>query len=80
MTGRERESSGHLRALVRGVEVFIGWMDAEMKRPPSEDRGKRIARALNSLEMSKDIAKRFGLAKPKTPRRSKPAAEGSEKA
>lgn len=56
-----RAAKKYLRDLVRATEAVIEWMDAEMKKPSDNDRGKRIASVLNGLEMQKDLAKRFGL-------------------
>ena len=47
-----------LRNNVRGILEFF---DAEMKKPSTPERGKRIATALNGLEMSLDLTERFGL-------------------
>lgn len=43
------------------VELHIIAVDAQMQLPSDVNRGKRIAELLNSLEMSKDILKRFTL-------------------
>lgn len=47
--------------LVTVTEEAIRLLDREMKEPSTEQRGKRIAAILNSLEIQKDTAKRFGL-------------------
>lgn len=60
-----RNTRSHLRSLVKAVEAYLRWLDAEMKQPSSPQRGKRIAEASNALEMVKDMAKRFGLGKRK---------------
>ncbi len=60
-----RNAKKYLRDLVRVTEAFIEWMDEELKKPSDFDRGKRIASVINGLEMQKDMAKRFGLAKSK---------------
>lgn len=43
------------------VYQFITWLDAEMKKPSDQERGKRIAHALNALEMSADRFSHFTL-------------------
>lgn len=43
------------------VYQFINWLDAEMKKPSDQERGKRIANALNALEMSADRFSHFTL-------------------
>lgn len=43
------------------VYQFINWLDAEMKKPSDEGRGKRIAHALNALEMCTDGYSHFTL-------------------
>ena len=43
------------------VYQFIVWMDEEMKKPSDNERGKRVAKALNALEMSADRFTHFSL-------------------
>ncbi len=52
-----KESTNFSREIYR----FIGWMDAEMKRPSTDERGKRLARAINGLEMFADKFSHFTL-------------------
>lgn len=40
---------------------FISWMDEEMKKHSTEERGKRIASGLNGLEMCVDRFTHFEL-------------------
>ena len=63
-----RSAKKYLRDLINATEATIKWMDAEMNKPGDESRGKRIAAVMNSLELQKDVAKRYGL--PGTRRRS----------
>lgn len=56
-----REARKHLRDLTSMVARAIAAIDAEMKRPASNERGARIAQITNALELENDIAKRFGL-------------------
>lgn len=51
----------HLRDLTRRVAEFLDAIDIEMAKPSSPDRGKRIAKICNVLNLSNDTAKRFGL-------------------
>lgn len=57
----ERELRKHLRDLVEVAERVVRAIDAEMRRPPSPERGARIAQCTNALELQKDMAERFGL-------------------
>lgn len=68
---RQDPARWHLRELVATVEVAIKALDAEMKLPPSHERGQRIAKICNYLELNKDAARRFGLAPPKKAKRKK---------
>lgn len=43
-----------LRLLVKQNQDFIKWLDAEMQKPSTHDRGKRVAQSLNALEMAVD--------------------------
>ncbi len=68
MTQKERELAKevntlreNLKLLVDTVEPFIAQIDAEMKKPSDEARGKRIAKLVGVLELNKDRAKRYGL-------------------
>ena len=57
-----RDARKHLRDLTRGVEACLRAIDAEMAKPSSCERGKRIAAICNKLNLCNDIAKRYGLA------------------
>jgi hypothetical protein len=46
----------HLKDLAFAVANAIRLIDAEMKLPPSNERGKRIAQITNKLEFQNDIA------------------------
>lgn len=46
---------------VGNVYQFINWLDAEMKAPLNKEREKRIAKAVNELEMSADRFSHFTL-------------------
>lgn len=60
---RERaELRRHLRDLTRAVKLAVDALDAEMVRPTSSDRGRRIAAITSTLQLANDMAKRFGLA------------------
>jgi hypothetical protein len=56
-----RELRKYLRDLVDGVSVTLAVLDGEMAKPSDEGRGRRIAKALNALNLQNDIARRFGL-------------------
>ena len=51
----------YLKDLVVSLEHYIKNMDTIMELPSTSDRGKKIAEQLNSIDMQKDIAKRYGL-------------------
>ena len=50
-----------LRKLVNDNQQFMRWLDAEMVKPTSVERGRRIAQALNSLGMAVDQVRFFTL-------------------
>jgi hypothetical protein len=60
-TKAERNLRKYLTALVETVEQYVRAIDAEMRGPSTVERGSRIARLTNALEMQKDSAKHFGL-------------------
>ncbi|KKM21445.1 hypothetical protein LCGC14_1635280 [marine sediment metagenome] len=51
----------YLGELVSHVERHLSEIDRIMKLPESDKRGGLIAQTCNNLNMTKDIAKRFGL-------------------
>lgn len=53
-TKAERELTKHLSALVKAVEAHLSALDAEMRLPSSNERGMRIARICNTLEVAKE--------------------------
>lgn len=63
-----RERTKYLRNLTVQVEQFLALMDSEMKKPSDAERGRRIARACNALEMANDGAKLWGLPRRKSRR------------
>ncbi len=54
----------HLKDLTSMTAKVIKAIDAEMDLPSSHERGKRIARLTNTLEVANDIARHFGLGQP----------------
>jgi hypothetical protein len=50
-----------LRGLVGNCQEFMRWLDAEMMKPSTNERGKRIAQATNSLNMAVDNVRYFTL-------------------
>lgn len=56
-----RELRRYLRNLTQSVDHFLVRLDAKMKEPSTEDRGRFIARVANDLDLQNQIAKRFGL-------------------
>lgn len=60
-----REVKKYLAALTKTVQRAIEAIDAEMLKPNSFERGKRIAKITNVLELQNDMALRFGLGKTK---------------
>ena len=59
--GTSRKYRRGLRDLTEAVSAALRMLDAEMKLPTSPERGSRIARICNGLQMSNDCAKRFAL-------------------
>ena len=51
----------YLKFLVSAVTQSLGALEAEMRKPSTYERGSRIARISNFLEMEKDRARHFGL-------------------
>lgn len=58
-----RDRTQYLRIMCRDVVAFLAWMDREMVKPSTHERGKRIAQACNALDLSVQSARRFGLGK-----------------
>ena len=56
-----REIRKYLKALVDYNAAMITWIDAEMKKPSTVERGQRFAKVLNELELENDRARMFGL-------------------
>lgn len=50
-----------LRQLVKDNQAFMRWLDAEMMKPSSPERGRRIGTALNGLGMAVDRVRFFTL-------------------
>ena len=50
-----------LRQLVKHNQEFMRWLDAEMVKPSSQERGARIAKAINALNMQTDSVRFFTL-------------------
>jgi hypothetical protein len=57
----KRHLKKHLRDLTFTVQWFSARLDDEMKKPSNVERGKRIARLLNELDMACDSASRYAL-------------------
>ena len=51
----------NLKALTDQVMRHLVWLDAEMKKPESPERGKQIAKMANVLEVANDAARYHGL-------------------
>ena len=56
-----RKIKKHLKNLTISVKQCLDAIDIEMKKPSSNERGKRIAKICNVLEMENDSARYFGL-------------------
>jgi len=50
-----------LKQLIESTTTCLEALDQEMRNPSDVERGRRIARICNHLEMEKDQAKLFGL-------------------
>jgi hypothetical protein len=51
----------YLKELVAQVETHLSEIDRIMKLPEGSKRGELIALSCNNLNLTKDVAKRFGL-------------------
>lgn len=51
----------NLKALTDHVMRHLVWLDAEMKKPESPERGTQIAKLANALEIANDAARYHGL-------------------
>lgn len=60
---KARELRKNLRDLTACVAATINALDVEMKKPSSNERGSRIAKITNALEMQNQMAIRYGLKK-----------------
>lgn len=58
---KETEYRKHLVGLTKAVDYFLDVLDAEMKKPSDFERGQRIAKMCNGLNMANDSAKHFAL-------------------
>lgn len=66
-----RLSRLYLKKLIKDVGKYLLLLDKTMAEPESRLRRQEIASLSNSLEFSRDLAKRYGLPKPK-PKRKHP--------
>lgn len=60
-TPEERKLRRHLRNLTRSVMWELAGLDALMKCPATEARGKAIAALANRLDLANDLARSGGL-------------------
>ncbi len=56
-----RHFKSHLRGLTRAVASAIAAFDQVSAEPQSVERGKKLAKIMNLLELSNDSARHFGL-------------------
>lgn len=56
-----RNQRTHLKALTDHVLRHLVWLDEEMRKPESPERGKRMAALANVLEIANDSARYHGL-------------------
>lgn len=56
----EREQRKALKDHCEFVRLFVNFLDSEQQKPSTELRGKRIAEAMNQLEMANDRI-RYGV-------------------
>jgi hypothetical protein len=56
-----RETRKAFLRLTLAVRVCTTALDVEMMQPSTEERGKRVAKITNALELENDIARRYGL-------------------
>ena len=77
---RLRKLEKDLRGLTDDVRTYLKWLDEEMRKPSSPQRGSRIARASNSLEMRNNMVRRFTLGIFDSHARSRPDPKGGSDA
>jgi len=58
-----RQYRKDLDLLTKEVKLFLAQFDVEMSKPSTRERGERVAKLTNDLELANDIAIRYGLAK-----------------
>lgn len=56
-----RNLKTNLKALTDHVMRHLAWIDDEMKKPESPERGKRLAALANALDMANDAARYHAL-------------------
>jgi len=56
-----RKTRKALESLTTQVRAFIVQLDTEMQQPSSVERGGRVSKLLNALEMANDSARYFAL-------------------
>jgi len=56
-----KEYKKHLTELTNAVLIALKAIDEEMDKPSSNERGKRIAKICNELDMANDSARFFAL-------------------
>lgn len=56
-----RELKSYLTKLVDSCSDFLDAIDKLMEKPPSNDRGRALAKLTNKLNLARDVARRFGL-------------------
>lgn len=59
----ERELNKSLKNLCLAVRLYIDTMDKIMKESSTNERGQKVAKMLNFLELEHDRAWHFGLGK-----------------
>jgi hypothetical protein len=56
-----RELRKQLESLAKAVMTYLAHLDVLMKEPSTEERGRKIARLCNALDMENDRARYFSL-------------------
>jgi len=61
LTPAEKKMRNALVVLTEAVKKHVAALDAEMKLPSDIERGKRIAKLINALELDNDAARYLTL-------------------
>jgi len=58
---KEKQYKKELQALTSRLNNLLGYLDKEMEKKESPDRGKNLAKIANAMDYANDYAMHFGL-------------------